>query len=75
MKLLPQKIIRNKRKYYKRKLNQEEHKHLIIKDTGLIQLEDEKQETLKMKKEEIKRFQKQVVNIKGRQRKFKVWIK
>ena len=48
---------------------------MIIKDTGLIQLEDEKQETLKMKKEEIKRFQKQVVNIKGRQRKFKVWIK
>ena len=74
MKLLPQKIIINKRKYYKRKLNQEEHKHLIIKDNGLIQMEDEKQETLK-KMEEIKRFRKQVINIKGRQRKFKVWIK
>lgn len=37
-------------------------------------MEDEKQETLK-KMEEIKRFQKQVINIKGRQRKFKVWIK
>lgn len=47
MKLLPQKIITNKRKYYKKKLNQEEHKHLIIKDNGLIQMEDEKQETLK----------------------------
>ena len=74
MKLLHQKIIINKRKYYKRKLNQEEHKHLIIKDNGLIQMEDEKQETLK-KMEEIKRFRKQVINIKGRQRKFKVWIK
>lgn len=41
MKLLPQKIITNKRKYYKKKLKLEEHKHLIIKDKCLIQMEDE----------------------------------
>ena len=38
---------------------------MIIEDNALIQMEGEKEETLKLKMEEINRFQEQVTKIKS----------